>query len=85
LAIVLSVLLFWPLCCLSFSFGHCGVCPSSIYGFWLPLWYLQTLLTNREILYQTTNWYACLSSLHKNGNCINISDINWKFQNHHCY
>ena len=29
--------------CLSFctfSFGHCVVC-SSIYGFWLPLWYLQ--------------------------------------------
>jgi hypothetical protein len=33
--------------CLSFcafSFGHCVVCSSSIYGFWLPLWYLQTLL-----------------------------------------
>jgi hypothetical protein len=32
--------------CLSFcpfSFDHCVVCPS-IYGFWLPLWYLQTLL-----------------------------------------
>jgi hypothetical protein len=31
--------------CLSFctfSFGHCVVC-SSLYGFWLPLWYLQTL------------------------------------------
>ena len=31
--------------CLSFcnfSFGHCVVCPS-IYGFWLPLWYLQAL------------------------------------------
>ena len=26
----------------SFSFGH-GVVCSSIYGFWLPLWYLQTL------------------------------------------
>ena len=23
---------------------HCVVCPSSIYIFWLPLWYLQTLL-----------------------------------------
>jgi hypothetical protein len=34
-------------CCLSFctfSFGQCVVCSSSIYGFWLPLWYLQTLL-----------------------------------------
>ena len=36
-------------CCLSFctfSFGHCFVCSSSIYGFRLPLWYLQTLLTS---------------------------------------
>jgi hypothetical protein len=35
--------------CLSFctfSFGHCVVCSSSTYGFWLPLWYLQTLLNN---------------------------------------
>jgi hypothetical protein len=28
----------------TFSFGHCVICSSSIYGFWLPLWYLQTLL-----------------------------------------
>jgi hypothetical protein len=36
-------------CCWSFrtfSFGHCVVCFSSIYGFWLPLWYLQTLFTH---------------------------------------
>jgi hypothetical protein len=25
-----------------FSFGHFIVCSSSIYGFWLPLWYLRT-------------------------------------------
>ena len=40
--------------CLSlctFSFGHCVVCSSSIYRFWLPLWYLQTLLSAR--LYKT--------------------------------
>jgi hypothetical protein len=30
-----------PFC--TFSFGHCVVC-SSIYGFWLPYWYPQTLL-----------------------------------------
>ena len=33
--------------CLSFcpfSFGHCVACSSSIYGFWLPFWYLQVLL-----------------------------------------
>jgi hypothetical protein len=32
--------------CLSFCtfpFGHCVVCSYLIYGFWLPLWYLQTL------------------------------------------
>ena len=34
----------------TFSFGHCVVCPSSKYGFWLPLWYLQTLLETRHIL-----------------------------------
>ena len=50
---------FWPLCCLFFcllaivlsvllSFGHCVVCSSSIYGFWLPLWYLQTFLSYKE-------------------------------------
>jgi len=27
-------------CNCTFSFGHCVVCSSSIYGFWLPLWYL---------------------------------------------
>ena len=28
----------------TFLFGHCVVCSSSICGFWLLLWYLQTLL-----------------------------------------
>ena len=28
-----------------FSFGHCVVCTSSIYGFWLPVWYLHTPIT----------------------------------------
>ena len=28
------------------QYVHCIVCPSSIYGFWLPLWYLQTCLWN---------------------------------------
>ena len=39
--------------CLSFctfSFGHCVVCSSSIYGFVLPLWYLQTLLDYHQCL-----------------------------------
>jgi hypothetical protein len=50
------VLYVWFVCrCLSFytiSFGHCVVCSSSIYGFWLPLWYLQTLLN----FYFTNRW-----------------------------
>jgi len=29
----------------AFSFGHCVVCSTSRCGFWLSLWYLQTLLT----------------------------------------
>ena len=49
--------IFWPLYCLSFfalrllvtslvSFGHCIVCPSLLYGFWLPvpLWYLLAIV-----------------------------------------
>ena len=47
--------IFWPLYCLFFvdllilitslvSFGHCIVCSSSIYWFWLPLWYLLTIV-----------------------------------------
>jgi len=39
--------------CLSFcpfSFGHCVVCSSSIYGLWLPLGYLQTLLIDNILL-----------------------------------
>ena len=38
--------------CLSFctfSFGHCVVCSSSIYGFWLSLYYLQTHLIDEDL------------------------------------
>jgi hypothetical protein len=35
-----------------FSFGHCVVCSSSIYGLWLPLWYLQTFLAHVMCLLQ---------------------------------
>ena len=33
-----------------FSFGHCIVCPSSIYDFCLPLLYLQTFPTSKKNL-----------------------------------
>ena len=32
------------LSCCPLSIGHCIVCPSSFYGFWLPLWYLLVIL-----------------------------------------
>ena len=50
----------------SFSFGHCVVCSSSIYGFWLPLWYLQILLFIYQ--YNTTFWLM---------NCFHFSS-NWQ-------
>jgi hypothetical protein len=34
-----------PFC--TFSFGHGVICSFSIYRFWLPLWYLQTLLARK--------------------------------------
>ena len=52
--------IFWPLCCLTFfdlqilitplvSFGHCVVWPSSIYRFWLPLWYLLAIVLSHRL------------------------------------
>jgi Sec-independent protein secretion pathway component TatC len=39
--------------------GHCIVCPCSIYGFWLPLWYRQYLLPHVRLFsttYIVTSW-----------------------------
>jgi hypothetical protein len=51
-----------------FSFGHCVVCSSSIYGFWLRLWYLQTFLItisksekNRHYVPYNVGWSTDLS------------------------
>jgi len=46
--------------CLSFcnfSFGQCVVCSSSMYGFRLPLWYLQTLLSTIVKLHRGGQFY----------------------------
>ena len=61
---------------LFFSFGHCVFCSSSIYGFWLPLWYLQTLrtqcwspkstkrtITSHLHLLNTNKTYTCVLNL----------------------
>ena len=62
----------WPLCCLFFdlrilitplvSFDHCVVC-SSIYGFWLPLWYLLAIVLS--VLLQYTDSDYLQKYLHK--------------------
>ena len=54
--------IFWPLCCLFFydiqilitplvSFGHCVVCSSMIYRFWLPPWYLLVIVLSVILWY----------------------------------
>ena len=49
--------------CLSFctfSCGHCVVRSSSIYGLWLPLWYLQSLIIPNlwvELIIKNPSWY----------------------------
>ena len=55
---VLSVLLLLAvLCCLSFFFWQfCVVCPSSISGFWLPLWYLFFHIVGKYIIYLYLLW-----------------------------
>ena len=38
----------------------CDVCPS-IYGFWLPIWYLQTLITQLELNFNLDMWWVIFS------------------------
>ena len=64
--------IFWPLCCLFFydiqilitpfvSFGHCAVCSSMIYRFWLHLWYL--LVISSSMIYRFWLHPWCLSAI----------------------
>jgi hypothetical protein len=57
----------WPLCCLFFldlrilitplvSCGHCVVCSSSIYGFWLPLWYLVAIVLSVRLRFMDSDY-----------------------------
>jgi fatty-acid desaturase len=38
------------------SFGHCVVCSSSIYGFWLPLWYLLAIVLSVLLRYTNSDY-----------------------------
>ena len=59
--------IFWPLYCLSLfdlqllitswvSFGHCIVCPCSIYSFWLPLWYLLAIVLSVLVWFTASDY-----------------------------
>jgi hypothetical protein len=59
--------IFWTLFCLFFydirilitplvSVGHCVVCSSMIYGFWLPLWYLLTIVLSVLLWYTDSDY-----------------------------
>ena len=66
----------WPLYCLSLldlrllitplvSFGHCIVCPSSIYDFWLLLWYLVAIVLSFPPRFTTSDYpFGILWPLH---------------------
>ena len=53
------VLCAWFVYICPFVLFHCVVCSSSIYGFWLPLWYHQALLTYYSMTVRTV-WYILL-------------------------
>jgi hypothetical protein len=59
--------IFWSLYCLSFyalrllitplvSFGHCIVCPSTLYGFSLPLWYLLVIVLSVLLRFMASHY-----------------------------
>ena len=54
-----------------YSFGHCDVHPSSsIYVFWLPLWYLQTLSLLSGQIYNTLRCIRIPTILYPSRNII---------------
>jgi hypothetical protein len=64
-----------PFC--PFSFGHCVACPSSIYAFWLPLWYLQTLLLTYNI-YQSNIFV--IVKVYLSGSCMLLNKSYQRYQ-----
>jgi hypothetical protein len=104
LAIVLSVLLWFTASDYPFGIfkllyqcgmlyvGHCVVCPSLIYSFKLPLWYLQTLLLRTKLAEMfmrssVVTGNGCLTDWHfENLLLSNGSYLKWelKMESHHC-
>ena len=98
--------IFWPLCCLTFfdlqilitpllSFGHCVVWPSSIYTFWLPLWYLLAIVLSDLLRFTDSDysfgifWPLCcvtffdlqimITPLVSFGHCVVFPSSNYRF------
>ena len=93
----------WPLCCLFLydihilitplvSFGHCVVCSSMIYKFWLHSWYLLTIVLSALLWYTDSDytlgifWPLCclffydihilITPLVSFGHCVVCSSMN---------
>ena len=77
--------IFWPLCCLFFYdiqilitplvyFGHCVVCSSMIYRFWLPPWYPLAIVLS-DLLWYTDSDYPLVSF----GHCFVCSSMIYRF------
>ena len=103
--------IFWRLCCLFFfdilimitslvSFGHCVVCPSSIYRFWLHLWYLLTIVLSDRLRFtdsdytfgifgllccQSFDLQILITSLVPFGHCVVWPSSNYRFWLHLWY
>jgi hypothetical protein len=98
--------IFWPLCCLLFfdlqilitslvSFGHCVVCYSLIYRFWLPLWYLLAIVLSVLLWFTDSDylfgifWPLCclfffdlrilITPLVSCGHCVVCSSLIYRF------
>ena len=71
-----SFCIFWSLYCLYFVylrlliipliyFGHCIVCTSSIYGFWLLLWYILVIIFSLRRLFTASDYsFGIIFPLH---------------------
>jgi formate/nitrite transporter FocA (FNT family) len=54
-SLVFCVVMLWLIVCylVLSSFDHCIICRSSIYGFLLPLWYVQIFLKTKHSRHKT--------------------------------
>jgi hypothetical protein len=106
LQILITFGIFWPWPCLFFfdlqilitslvSFGHCVVCYSLNYRFWLPLWYLLAIVLSVILWFTDSDylfgifWPLCclfffdlqilITSLVSFGHCVVYSSLIYRF------